>query len=94
MINVCIIFGGKSVEHEISVISANSILNSINHNKYAVNGIYINKNGEITYTDIIKNKSDRLEFKPSKSNKILISVGSENSLLVFNKRKLIKTCLD
>ena len=91
MINVCIIFGGKSVEHEISVISANSILNSINHNKYAVNGIYINKNGEITHTDIIKNKSDRLEFKPSKSNKILISVGSENSLLVFNKRKLIKT---
>ena len=52
---VCIIFGGKSVEHEISIISANSILNNIDMRKYKVFGIFIPKKVNFTrpYIDSI-----------------------------------------
>lgn len=42
---VAVIFGGRSVEHEISILSAKSILTHINRDKYDVLPIYIEKNG-------------------------------------------------
>ena len=42
---LCIVFGGKSVEHEISIISANAILNHIDQKKYIVYGVFVGKNG-------------------------------------------------
>ena len=46
--NVAIIFGGVSVEHEISIISANSILNNIDKKKFNPIGIYISKKRDFT----------------------------------------------
>ena len=45
MIKVGIIFGGKSVEHEISLLSAQNILESLDKNKYEPVVIYIDKRG-------------------------------------------------
>lgn len=42
-VNVGVIFGGKSVEHEISIISACEIMGYIDSNKYNVIPIYIDK---------------------------------------------------
>lgn len=42
-INVGVIFGGESVEHEVSVISALQAIKSINKDKYEVVPIYISK---------------------------------------------------
>lgn len=39
-------FGGKSPEHEISVITANQILNNLDKNKYNVIPIYVSKKGD------------------------------------------------
>jgi len=44
-IRVGLIYGGRSGEHEVSVLSANSVLNAINKNKYAVYPIGITKEG-------------------------------------------------
>jgi len=44
-IHVAIIFGGKSAEHEISVRSAQSIIQNINLEKYHVHLIFIDKEG-------------------------------------------------
>lgn len=44
-INVGVFFGGSSVEHEISVISALQAIHSIDKNKYEVFPVYISKNG-------------------------------------------------
>jgi len=41
-----IIFGGKSVEHEISIISAVEVMANIDNNKYKVIPIYIDKNND------------------------------------------------
>ncbi len=45
-INVGVVFGGRSVENEISVITANQVINAINSDKYNVIPIYISKSGK------------------------------------------------
>lgn len=45
-IKVCVLFGGKSVEHEVSVISALQAIASIPADKYEVIPVYITKNNE------------------------------------------------
>ena len=46
-IHVAVLFGGKSVEHEVSVISALQAIQSMNKDKYAVYPIYITKKNEL-----------------------------------------------
>lgn len=43
--NVAVFFGGRSVEHEISVISALQAINAFDRNKYNIIPIYISKQG-------------------------------------------------
>lgn len=63
-IKIAVLFGGKSTEHEISIISAIQAIGNINRDKYEVIPIYITKNNEFyvgenigkisSYTDIPK----------------------------------------
>lgn len=48
-IKVGVFFGGKSVEHEISVITMNQAISSLDPEKYEIVPIYISKNG-VMYT--------------------------------------------
>jgi D-alanine-D-alanine ligase len=43
--NVALLFGGRSAEHEVSIISAGSIHKNLDKQKYALSCIYINKLG-------------------------------------------------
>ena len=45
-INVCVLFGGMSPEHEVSLRSAEAILNNMNPDKYNIFPIGITKEGE------------------------------------------------
>ena len=59
-INIGVIFGGKSVEHEISVITALQAMDNINSEKYEIIPIYITKDlvwytgGMLRYIDSYK----------------------------------------
>ncbi|MBQ3054429.1 MAG: D-alanine--D-alanine ligase [Clostridia bacterium] len=44
-INACVIFGGRSTEHEVAVISANQAMHALNKEKYNVIPLYITKQG-------------------------------------------------
>lgn len=46
MIKLGIIYGGISTEHEVSVISAKSVISNLNKSKYEIQEIYINKEGK------------------------------------------------
>ena len=46
MIKLGVIFGGMSTENEVSVKSANSVINNLDKNKYEIFSIYIDKKGE------------------------------------------------
>lgn len=52
-IKIALLFGGKSVEHEISIISALQAAQSLNAEKYDVIPVYISKNGEMYCGDRI-----------------------------------------
>ncbi|MBQ7638886.1 MAG: D-alanine--D-alanine ligase [Clostridia bacterium] len=45
-IKLCVMFGGKSVEHEVSVISALQAIASLDQSKYEIIPVYITKNNE------------------------------------------------
>ena len=46
-INVAFFFGCRSVEHEVSIISAVQAMKSINKEKYNIIPVYVSKNGEM-----------------------------------------------
>lgn len=46
MIRVGVVFGGESVEHEVSIISAVQAMNKLDNDKYEIIPIYISKEGE------------------------------------------------
>ena len=53
-IRVGVIFGGESVEHEVSIISAIQAMNKIDEDKYEVVPIYITKDREWYTGDMLK----------------------------------------
>lgn len=53
--NVAVFFGGRSVEHEVAVISAVQAMNFMDTEKYDITPIYITKNGEMYHSDEMKN---------------------------------------
>ena len=46
MIRLGIIYGGISTEHDISVMSAKSIIENLDKEKYEIHEIYINEYGK------------------------------------------------
>ena len=44
--NICVIFGGKSTEHEISVLTACQVIKALNEQKYNVVPVYIDQKGK------------------------------------------------
>ena len=48
-LNVCILFGGISPEHEVSLRSAESVLNHIDKDKYNILPVGITKAGQWIY---------------------------------------------
>lgn len=51
--NIGVFFGGRSTEHEISVISASQAMHAINRDKYDVTPIYISKQGRFYTGDAL-----------------------------------------
>ena len=48
-ISIAVLFGGKSTEHEISIISALQAIENMDKEKYNIYPIYISKNNEFYY---------------------------------------------
>ena len=65
-LNVAVVFGGKSTEHEVSVISALQAIENLDKEKYNVIPIYMDKKGDFYYS---KNNllSDSKNYKDIKS---------------------------
>lgn len=66
-IKVAVLFGGKSTEHEISIISALQAIGHLNPDKYDVIPVYITKNNEMYIGD------DVGEIESYSNLKVLIS---------------------
>lgn len=54
-VNIAVFYGCRSVEHEVSIISAVQAMRAINRNKYDVTPVYVSKEGEMyTGDDLFK----------------------------------------
>lgn len=49
-INVAVVFGGRSVEHEVAIISGVQAMNNLNPDKYNILPVYLGKDGEMLYS--------------------------------------------
>ncbi len=45
-LNVAVMYGGTNTEHEVSIVSARSVVDHLDHDKYHVIGIYITKQNQ------------------------------------------------
>ena len=43
---VCVLFGGASTEHDVSVVSGTSVIENLDKNKYEIYPVYIDKNNK------------------------------------------------
>ena len=94
---VCVIFGGKSPEHDISLKSATSVINNLDKDKYDILKVGITKDGEwYLYTGDTKMlEGGGWEKDKALLKKAVISPDSKDkALLVFEDSKVTKICPD
>lgn len=83
-ISVGVLFGGNSVEHEVSVISANQAMHALDKEKYSVVPIYITKDSRFftgeALLDIARYKD--IPALLNECEEVIIRKGKNNALLV------------
>lgn len=96
-IKVGVLFGGKSVEHEISVISAIQAIGYLDKNKYDVIPIYITKNNEFYVGENVGKIESYTDINSLiKSSQRIIMVWDENKvkLIKYPQKMLSKGYVD
>ena len=48
-INLLVLFGGKSTEHEVSIITASQAMENMDKEKYEIYPVYMSKDGDFYY---------------------------------------------
>lgn len=84
-VKIGVIFGGKSVEHEVSIISGIQAVNNIDKEKYDVIPIYLTKNNEMYVGDEVGKVENYRDIKKLISNSQKVIMISNN-----NKVDLVK----
>lgn len=88
-IKLAVLFGGKSVEHEISIISAVQAMRYINRDKYDVIPVYITKTNEMYHSEDMVNIEEFSNLKAllKKSRRVTFSVENGRTMLVKTHTK-------
>mgnify|MGYP001221658354 CR=1 FL=1 len=88
---VAVLFGGKSPEHEVSIITGVQVLNNIDKNIYNPVPIYIAKDGRWYYNEsFLKIETFKdLESLPMTSEEVYLPANPNNKYLLGTKSNLI-----
>jgi len=91
-IKLAVLFGGKSVEHEISIISAVQAMRYLNRDKYEVIPVYITKANEMYHSEYLTDIKEFSNLKElmKKSKKVTFSVENGKTYLVKTEAKLFE----
>ena len=90
-INIGVFFGGKSVEHEVSIISAMQVINALNKEKYDVIPIYISKDNKLYYTKDMVDVSYFKDLEKVKNESTEIYFTHKNStIFVYSVKSILK----
>lgn len=85
-IKLAVLFGGKSVEHEISIISALQAIRYLNPEKYQVIPVYITKGNEMYYGEELCEIGNFSDIKSLIKKCVKVTFAIEG-----NKKYLVKT---
>ena len=96
MENIAIFYGGKSVEHEVSVITGLQVIENIDKEKYRPIPIYIDKQGLWWIVKNFKEKKQYINIKTAKKKKIFVLVGKSVLITknIFTKKIPIQACIN
>lgn len=88
MKNLLVFFGGKSAEHDISLITANLVLNALDETKYNIYPIFIDKNNHWFLSKNFKNNINKNFDK----TEIFLKMGEKNIYKkgAFGIKKVVK----
>lgn len=87
MKNIYILFGGKSTEHEISILTAKSVINNLDRKKYKIFPIFVNKKGAWNFLgENLENIKDEKELIKDEKMDVFKSISSffENHFIKEN----------
>ena len=81
---VGVFFGGKSVEHEVSIISAMQVIENLDHEKYDVVPVYISKDNRFYTSELLTRVEEFRDIENVKriSNEVYFT--HENSKMILN----------
>lgn len=84
--NVCVIMGGMSGEHEVSVVSANSVMNAMDKEKYNIIKVGISKSGIWYLIDEndLKNINEKGYVYELDNSKVIYGLGNFISIRDLN----------
>lgn len=91
MKNIAIFFGGQSVEHDVSLITGVTIINSIDRKEYNVFPILVDETG-VWYTGELLFDLDNYKGLDYKKLKKVTLFGGDNRLYEIRKKKIKEIC--
>lgn len=86
-LNIAVFFGGESVEHEVSIISAHQAIEALDKNKYNVIPVYVSKERKLYVSDLLKDMSNYKDLKQLISQCTQVSIASEDNRVVIRPVK-------
>lgn len=89
-IRLCLLFGGRSVEHEISIISALQAAQNIDKDKYEIIPVYLTKEGRFfTGEELLEIDNYKMidELLRTADEVVFCNDGNEKTLRLIDKKK-------
>ena len=86
-LNIAVFFGGESVEHEVSIISAHQAIEALDKNKYNVIPVYVSKERKLYVSDLLKDISNYKDLKHLIFQCTQVSITSEDNRVVIRPVK-------
>lgn len=81
MLELGVIFGGKSCEHDVSIITGQQLIQNVDKTKYKVTPIYISRDGQWYTGDLLLDTDFMNRFDESRVTKVYMSAtGGDNCL--------------
>ena len=86
-LNVAVFFGGESVEHEVSIISAHQAMEAMDENKYHVIPVYVAKDRRLYCSDLLREMKNFKDLNALKNQCTQVVLVSEDNKVVIKPVK-------
>ncbi len=94
-IKLCCLFGGVSEEHEVSLVSASSVLSQVDSDKYDVTAVGVTKEGKwLLYEGALADLRAESWQKHATKEVILPPARGEKTLLILDGERILRRTID